>query len=105
AGRDAARVSALTEAKTRLVASRDEANAAHEEAARGIAGLAAAGEIETQLGTVRGEIETHRVHLAEVRAEAQAFAREAELAARRLAQIGSERQGWTTRKEGAASQL
>jgi chromosome segregation protein len=105
AGRDAARVSALTEAKTRLVASRDEANAAHEEAARGIAGLAAAGEIETQLGTVRGEIETHRVHLAEVRAEAQAFAREAELAARRLAQIGSERQDWTARKESAASQL
>jgi chromosome segregation protein len=105
AGRDAARVSALTEAKTRLVGSRDEANTARDEAERGIAALAAAAEIETKLGTVRGEIETHRVHLAEVRAEAQAFAREAELAARRLAQIGSERQGWTTRKESAASQL
>ncbi|MBX9773312.1 MAG: chromosome segregation protein SMC [Xanthobacteraceae bacterium] len=105
AGRDAARVSALTEARTRLVASRDEANAALGEATRGIAELAAASEIEAKLGTVRGEIETHRVHLAEVRAEAQAFAREAELAARRLAQIGSERQGWTTRRESAASQL
>jgi chromosome segregation protein len=98
-------VSALTEAKTRLVGSRDEAAAACRDAERGIAELASAAEIETKLGTVRGEIETHRVHLAEVRAEAQAFAREAELAARRLAQIGSEREGWTTRKDSAASQL
>ena len=80
-------------------------NAARDEAERGIAALAAAAEIESRLGTVRGEIEAHRVHLAEVRAEAQAFAREAELAARRLAQIGSEREGWTTRKDSAASQL
>ena len=54
---------------------------------------------------MRGDIETHRVQLAEVRAEAQAFAREAELAARRLAQIASEREGWTSRKDSAASQL
>ena len=105
AGRDAARVSALTEAKSRLVASRDEANAAHTDAARGLAGLAGAAETETRLATVRGEIETQRVHVAEVRAEAQAFAREAELAARRLSQIASEREGWTSRKASAASQL
>ncbi len=105
AGRDAARISALTEAKSRLVASRDEANAAHTDAARGLAGLAGAAETETRLATVRGEIETQRVHVAEVRAEAQAFAREAELAARRLSQIASEREGWTSRKASAASQL
>ena len=106
AGRDAARISALTEARTRLVASRDEAvGGAQRGRARPRRTGAGAADIETKLGAVRGDIETHRVHLAEVRAEAQAFAREAELAARRLAQIGSEREGWTSRKDSAASQL
>ncbi len=105
ASREAARSSALTEAKSRLVASRDEAGAALGESEQGLVSLAPVADIETQLGAVRGEIETHRVHLAEVRAEAQAFAREAELAARRLVQIGTERQGWIARKESAASQL
>lgn len=105
AGRDAARISALTEAKSRLVAGRNEAMAALTDAERGVAELAGAAEIETRLATVRGEIETQRVQVAEVRAEAQAFAREAELAARRLSQIASEREGWTARKDGAASQI
>lgn len=105
AGRDAARISALTEARTRLAAGRDEADAALRDAERALTDLPPAAEIETRLGAVRGEIETHRVHLAEVRAEAQALAREAELAARRLAQIGSEREGWTSRRDSAASQL
>jgi chromosome segregation protein len=105
ASRDAARVSGLTEAKNRLVTSRDEAAAALTEAEQGLAALAGAAEVEAQLGAVRGEIETHRAQVAEVRAEAQAFAREAELAARRLTQIASERQSWTTRKDSAVSQL
>jgi chromosome segregation protein len=105
AGRDAARLSALTEARNRLAASRDETTAARTEAERGIADLAPAADIEGKLGAVRGDIETHRVHLAEMRAEAQALAREAELATRRLAQIGSEREGWTSRRDSAASQI
>ncbi len=44
-------------------------------------------------------IEEHRVKLAEVRAEAQALAREAELAMRRLAAIAGDREGWTTRRD------
>jgi chromosome segregation protein len=105
AGRDAARLSALTEAKSRLVASRDEATTAGSEAERALAELTPAAELEGQLNTVRSEIETHRLHLAEVRAEAQALAREAEMAARRLAQIGVERQGWTTRRDSAAAHI
>jgi chromosome segregation protein len=105
AGRDAARLSALTEARNRLMASRDEAAAAYGDAERGLTELAPAAEIETQLAAVRGEIETHRVQLAEFRAEAQAYAREAELAARRLAQIDAEREGWSARKDSAASQI
>src|SRR5262249_57596384 len=85
--RNAARVSALTEAKARLTASREEAIAARSEAERMIGALPPAHDIEAQLGTVRGELERHRVHVAEVRAEAQALAREAELAERRPAPI------------------
>jgi chromosome segregation protein len=105
AGRDAARVSALTEAKSRLVTGRDEANAARLEAEHGLATLQPAIDIESRLATVRAEIETHRAHLAEVRAEAQALTREAELTARRLAQIDSERGGWISRKESATAHL
>ena len=105
AGRDAARLSALTEARNRLTANRDEAVAARSEAERALKALAPADEIEKSLAKVRGEIENHRVHLAEARAEAQANAREAELAARRLAQIAADREGWSTRKESASSQI
>ena len=105
AGRNAARISALTEANARLAASRDEASTALAEAESGLQALAPAAEIETKLAAVRGEIENHRVHLAEVRAEAQALAREAELAERRLSQIPSEREGWTARRDSAASQI
>ena len=105
AGRNAARLSALTEAKSRLSTSRDEAATAYGEAERALAELSHAAEIETQLTKVRGEVETHRAHLAEVRAEAQALAREAELAERRLVQIGSDREAWTVRRDGAATQI
>jgi chromosome segregation protein len=105
AGRNAARISALTEARARLATSRDEASTALSDAENGLRALAPAAEIETKLAAVRGEIENHRVHLAEVRAEAQALAREAELSERRLSQISSEREGWTTRRDGAASQI
>jgi len=105
AGRNAARLSALREAKTRLTASRDEASFARNEAENALAALQPAHDVETQLSAIRGEIEYQRVHLAEVRSEAQALAREAEAAERRLAQIAADRQGWNGRKEGADSQI
>ena len=104
-GRNAARVSALGEAKARLTASREEAAAARQEAERALEALPAAQATETELATVRGEIETHRVRLAEVRAEAQALAREAELAARRIAQIATESEGWRERTQSTGSQI
>jgi len=54
---------------------------------------------------VRGEIEGRRTRLAEVRAEAQALAREAELSARRLAAIAADRAGWNERQASAAAQI
>src|SRR5262245_4655614 len=103
--RNAARLSALAEAKARLSASRDEAIAAREESQRALKALPPAANIETQLAATRGEIEGGRARLAEVRAEAQALAREAEISARRLTAIAADRQAWSERNDGAAAQI
>ncbi len=60
---------------------------------------------ETRLAAVRSDIDGHRRLAAQVRAEAQALAREAELADRRLQAITAERNEWQNRKAGAASQI
>jgi chromosome segregation protein len=103
--RSAAKRSALAEAQTRIEANREEATAARSGAEHALAELSSAQGIEIELAQVRGDIEHHRGHLAEVRAEAQALTREAELAERRLAQIAEERTGWSRRQSGAATQL
>lgn len=103
--RHAARNSALTEARNRLTSDRSEANAAHETALEAIAELAPTEEAEARLASVREDIAGRRTAAAQVRAEAQALAREAELADRRLQAIGAERNEWQTRKDGAGSQI
>jgi chromosome segregation protein len=105
AGRNAARLSALAEAKARLTASLDEAKTARSEAEGALVALPPAHDVEVQLSAIRGEIEYQRLHLAEVRSEAQTLTREAEQAERRLAQITVEREGWSGRKAGADSQI
>ena len=54
---------------------------------------------------MRTDIDGHRRLAAQVRAEAQALAREAELADRRLQAIIAERNEWQNRKQSAASQI
>ena len=103
--RHAARKSALTEAHTRLAADRSEAEAAHENANAALAELPPSLDTETKLSAVRTDIDGHRRLAAQVRAEAQALAREAELADRRLQAITAERKEWQNRKESAASQI
>ena len=104
-GRNAARVSALKEAKERISAARNEANSACREAGKTLAGLPAAAALEAKLAKVNDEIAKDRAALAEVSAEAQAVGREAELADRRLQAIGAERIAWNERKETAAAQI
>ena len=104
-GRKTARLSALAEAKARLTASREEALAAAREAERMLADLPPAAEVESKLAAVRAEVEERRARLAELRAQAQALAREGELAQRRLQAIAAERAGWAERREGAAAQI
>jgi chromosome segregation protein len=103
--RNTARVSALTEAKSRLIASRDEAKAASTESEHALAELPPSEDLEGRLAAIRTEIDGKRAELAEVRAEAQALAREAELADRRLGAIGTDRQAWTDRRERAIAQI
>src|SRR4029450_966809 len=76
-----------------------------DEAQRALKALPPAASIETQLASMRGEIEGQRARLAEVRAEAQALAREAEISARGLAAIAADRQAWSARNDGAAAQI
>jgi len=103
--RHAARKSALTEAHTRLAADRTEVEASHETATAALAELPPSLETETKLSSVRTDIEGHRRFAAQVRAEAQALAREAELADRRVQAILAERNEWQNRKQSAASQV
>jgi chromosome segregation protein len=103
--RHATRKSALTEAHSRLAADRLEVQGAHESANAALDELPPSLETETRLADVRTEIDGHRRLAAQVRAEAQALAREAELADRRLQAITAERNEWQNRKQSAASQI
>ena len=64
-----------------------------------------AADLESKLAKVNDEIARDRGALAEVRVEAQAIAREAELADRRLQAIAIERKDWNERKDKAATQI
>ena len=103
--RHAARKATLSEAHSRLAADRAEAEAAYEYAEAGITELPSSEDTETRLAAVRSDIEGHRRMAAQVRAEAQALAREAELADRRVQAILAERTEWQNRKESAASHI
>jgi len=102
--RHAARKSALTEAHTRLNADLTEAFGAHQNATAALSELPPSLDTETRLAAVRIDIEGHRRLAAQVRGEAQALAREAELADRRVQAITAERTEWENRRQSAASQ-
>jgi chromosome segregation protein len=102
--RNAARVSALNEAQQRVTAERDQSLAARAEAEAALGALSPTADLETRLAAVNDTIAADRTALAEVSAEAQGIAREAELADRRLQAIAGERTAWTERQTRAASQ-
>jgi len=67
--------------------------------------MAPSDELEAQLAEVRVRVGDERSQLAEVRAEAQALAREVELAARRLTAIAADGASWSDRKASATDQI
>ena len=103
--RNAARISALKEARVRISAGCDEALAGQREATAALAALPVTADLEAKLAAVNDVIATDRGALAEVRVEAQAIMREAELASRRLQAITEERQAWNERKDNAETQI
>ena len=103
--RNAARISALQEARQRTIASRDETQAARREADTAFAALPPAAEIEDKLAAINEAIAAERNICAEVRVEAQAITREVETAHTRLQAVAAERQAWTERKDSAAAQI
>src|SRR5262252_4841002 len=103
--RIAARHSALSEAKSRLAAGHGEAQTAHDAAQAALASMPASDAIEAELAEIRARLTDQRALLAEVRAEAQALAREVELAERRLSAIRSETAAWSERRQGATAQI
>jgi chromosome segregation protein len=103
--RHSARQSALTEARSRLGRDRTEAQGEHSAAEAALTALPATAPTEARLAEVREAIVAHRNNAAQVRAEAQALAREAELADRRLQSIGAERSEWQARKDSATAQV
>jgi chromosome segregation protein len=103
--RQAARLSALAEARARLSASRNEASTGKAEAERALEALIPAVDLESKLAAIRDEITAKRSALAEVRAEQQAIARETELADKRLASIASDQADWNGRRAGARNQI
>ena len=103
--RNAARISALEEARARIAASRDEALLARDRAQTELAALPSSAEIEAKLNAVNEIIAGERGICAQVRVEAQAIARQTELADRRLQTIAAERSQWSERKDGAVAQI
>jgi chromosome segregation protein len=104
-GRNAERISALKEAKQRIGAGRAETELARGEAEKALASLPVAAEIEAKLGAVNDVIARERAACAELRGQAQAIAREAELSNHRLQAIAAERQAWSERSGNAAAQI
>ena len=103
--RNAARLSALQEARQRIAAARDETQLARAEAETALAALPDAGEIEGKLADINAAIARERSACAEQRGEAQAIARESELANHRLRAIAAERREWNDRNDNAAAQI
>ncbi|HMA74631.1 MAG TPA: chromosome segregation SMC family protein [Xanthobacteraceae bacterium] len=99
------RRSALVEAQARLTTSVEEADAACADAAAERAALPPSSDLEARLAETHTKVADDRRRVAEVRAEAQALARELELTQRRLAAIASEAVDWKARRDGAATQI
>ena len=74
-------------------------------AVEAVAELPPSDEIDARLASARTDMDERRRLAAQARAEAQALAREAELADRRVQAILSERREWQGRKENAAAQI
>ncbi|MEP9376637.1 chromosome segregation protein SMC [Aquabacter sp. CN5-332] len=105
AGQHAARLSALEEARVRIAAGREEAEAVVREAEAGLAALEAPALIDADLATARGEAAQARAVLAETRAAAAGIERDRAARAKRLEAIAGEERSWRQRAGGAGERV
>jgi chromosome segregation protein len=101
----AARISALTEARSRLLMSRDEAQQKCAQAQQALEELAETAQLTAKLERARTKTAQERAAAAEARAAVQGLVREAEIRERRRADILTERQSWAERQRSATSQI
>jgi chromosome segregation protein len=103
--RVAARHSALGEAKHRLDAALADVRGRRDEAAAALAALPASDGLNADLAEIRNRVTSDRAAFSEARAQAQALAREVELAGRRIAAITADCDAWRERENSAAAQI
>jgi chromosome segregation protein len=103
--RVAARQSALGEAKSRLGAALIDIETRRDQATAELAGLHAPDGLNADLKEIRQKVATDRAAVSDVRAQAQALAREIELAGRRIAAIAHDADAWRERASNAAAQI
>ena len=105
AGDRLTRISALTEARTRLSSNFDELAAAKSSADSARLALADAGSVEGTLEQCRTILGQDRAALAAIKAEVEGVERERSARAHRLTAISAERAAWHEREEGAGARL
>jgi chromosome segregation protein len=109
AERDLARVtarrSALGEAKSRLAAALTDVQERRDQARGALTALPAPDALNADLAEAKRKVGNDRTAFAEARAQAQALAREIELAERRIAAIAAEAEAWRERETSAATQI
>ena len=99
------RFSALIESQGRLVDRLEELKATAKTIEAGFDEIGGEENLEDRIATARATVATRRGETAEARAAVQALAREADLRARRVAAITSERESWNARAERAEEQI
>jgi len=100
-----ARLSALTEARTRITAAREEVEGRRMDVEAALAALDAPAIIEADLARARAEASERRATLAETRSAGDALRREASARVKRLDAIVHERRSWQQRAGGADERL
>jgi chromosome segregation protein len=105
AGERLNRISALTEARTRLSSNVDETTAAKSNADSARLALADVGSAEGTLEQCRTILSQDRAELAAIKAEVEGIERERSARAHRLTAISAERAAWHEREEGAGARL
>jgi chromosome segregation protein len=105
AGEHQSRLSALSEARARLLASKSESETAMAEAANVIAALPAIAAGEAELNAIRTRLANDRSAHASAKADVDGIERERAARAHRLSTIGAERASWREREERAGLQI